>query len=140
MFVSMSKDIKSGNAVGLPHSGGKVPDNMGSCSCRRVRAWKTLLPHSASKVPDSIGSCSTRSVRAGKPLVPHNAGSVPLTGKSSSRSPTSSGNAPAAAQDSGEVPAISGQRCHHHVLNQSSRKQWRQVQFCSFAKRPSPSP
>ena len=115
----------SGNAVGLPQSGGNVPDSMGSCSSRPIRAWKPLQPHSGGNVPDSMGSCSTRSVRAGKPLVPHNAGSVPLTGKSSSPSPTSSGNAPAAAQDSSKVPAVSCQRCHHHVLNQSSRKQRR---------------
>ena len=109
MFVlSMDKYISSGNADRLPHSAGSVPDNMGSCSCKVVRAWKPLLPHSTGNVPDSVGNCSSKSVRAGKPLLPHNAGSVPTIGKSNSHSCESSGNAPASAQDSGSVPAISG--------------------------------
>jgi len=71
MFVlSMSKDISSGNADGLPHSGGNVPDNMGSCSFSSVRAWKPLLPHSGGNVPYTMGSCSTRSAKLGSHCCP----------------------------------------------------------------------
>jgi len=105
MFVlSMSKDISSGNADGLPQSGGNVPDNLGSRSSRSVRAWKPLLPHSGGNMPDNMGSCSCRAVRAWKPLLPHSAGSVPTIDKSSSHSSASSENAGGLPHSGGNVP------------------------------------
>lgn len=105
---------------------------MGNCSLRAVRAWKPLLPHSGGNVPNTMGSCSSRSARTGKPLLPHDAGSVATTGKSSSCKTESSGNASTPAQDSGSVPAISCQRCHHHVLSQSRRKRCHVLRFPSL--------
>jgi len=81
--LAMVRYRKPCQAVGLPHSAGKLPDS--------------------GVTPGPPPSCNR--VRAGKePLEPQEAGSVPARGAVRSRE-VREGNAPASAQLEGSVPA-----------------------------------
>ncbi len=67
------------NAVGAPHSGGRVLDSLLGPSCKYVRDGKEALPQDAGSVPPKGKFLRTRMERAGKaPASPHSDGRLPV--------------------------------------------------------------
>lgn len=78
------KDVKYWNAVGLPHSAGRVPDRglLSATPEPIVRSSRegneVLLPHEEGKVPVKLVISKLRSVKLGKePGDPQDSGIVP---------------------------------------------------------------